>query len=287
MNKWAACHAVSPIAEIFLRAQSVLAPPDRQMYLGNLPSSGARYLPASSGAPPSQSVSPRVRARIQRLARAHAHTKVSTQRSLSPAPLRAPALDRSSRVRSPPSLCTGFHANPDGLMGAARSRHALLSAHKWACAATAGTCLSSALLPPAFQRPLHCGHNCLRAGAHPTLLCSGPGARSAVSRRLALRRALLSQPRTTRALTVSFRSAQVCSTSPARQADPLLVQGAHGVRHHGLKRHHPRRHRLRLGHAVQFRPPSPSSTAPPPPGPLSIPGGAPLLQGQGALPAPW
>ena len=28
--------------------------------------------------------------------------------------------------------------------------------------------------------------------------------------------------------------------------------------------------------------PSPSSTAPPPPGPLSIPGGAPLLQGQGA-----
>ena len=65
-------------------------------------------------------------------------------------------------------------------------------------------------------------------------------------------------------------------SSPARQADPLLVQGAHGVRHHDLKRHRPRRNRLRLGHAVRFRPPSPSSTAPPPPGPLSRPGGAPL-----------
>ena len=42
MNKWAACHAVSPIAEIFFRAQSVLAPPDRQMYLENCLQLGQR-----------------------------------------------------------------------------------------------------------------------------------------------------------------------------------------------------------------------------------------------------
>ena len=139
---------------------------------------------------PDQSVSPRARMRTHTPStRARVRT-LSAQRSLCPAPLRP--CTRSS-LTCAHRLCTGFHAFPDGLMGAARSRHALLSAHKWACAATAGICPSSALLPQ-LSAPLHFGHNCLRAGAHPTLLCSDPGARSAVSRRLALRRALLSQP---------------------------------------------------------------------------------------------
>ena len=49
-------------------------------------------------------------------------------------------------------FCAGFHAQPDGLMGGWRSRHALLSPHKWARATSTGTGLPLPASAKAFGR---------------------------------------------------------------------------------------------------------------------------------------
>ena len=106
------------------------------------------------------------RAQTQASARARART-LSARRSLSPAPHSCRSSLSSQR------LCAGFHASPDSLMGAARSRHLILSAHTWARAAFAGTglplpaclCRSSA---PGSGRPPRRIATCLRPVALPS-----------------------------------------------------------------------------------------------------------------------
>ena len=117
-----------------------------------------------------------------------------------------PALDHSS-VPNVQRLCAGFHASPDSLMGAARSRHSILSAHTWARAAFAGTGLrlpASRSSAPGSGRP----PGAMQPVFEP-LLCSGPVARSVITRRRAY-------------------SGARCSPSPARpsRTDGLPSLGA-------------------------------------------------------------
>ena len=114
------------------------------------------------------------RAQTHASARARART-LSARRSLSPAPHSCRSSLSSQR------LCAGFHASPDSLMGAARSRHSILSAHTWARAAFAGTGLPLPAcvvpLPQALGAPpAHCNLSSTR--------CS-PVARSVITRRRA------------------------------------------------------------------------------------------------------
>lgn len=125
------------------------------------------------------------RARTSHCSRAQTHASarararmLSARRSLS----HAPHSCRSSL--SAQRLCAGFHASPDSLMGAARSRHLILSAHTWARAAFAGTGLPL----PACVVPLPQALGAPPGALQPvfdSLLCSGPVARSVITRRRA------------------------------------------------------------------------------------------------------
>ena len=125
------------------------------------------------------------RARTSHCSRAQTHASarararmLSARRSLS----HAPHSCRSSL--SAQRLCAGFHASPDSLMGAARSRHLVLSAHTWARAAFAGTGLPL----PACVVPLPQALGAPPGALQPvfdSLLCSGPVARSVITRRRA------------------------------------------------------------------------------------------------------
>ena len=103
------------------------------------------------------------RAQTRASARARART-LSARRSLSPAPHSC----RSSL--SAQRLCAGFHAYPDSLMGTARSRLSILSAHTWARAAFAGTGLplpACVVLCPRLWAPppAHCNLSSTRCSA--------------------------------------------------------------------------------------------------------------------------
>ena len=124
--------------------QSVLTPQTDKMYLkksavefGSLPA-------VARVSRPDQSVSPRARMRTHTPSTPARARTLSAQRSLCSAPLRP--CTRSS-LSPAHRFCAGFHDYPDGLMGDKRSRHALLSPHKWARATSTGTGLC--LCPPA------------------------------------------------------------------------------------------------------------------------------------------
>jgi hypothetical protein len=150
-----------------LPTQSVLTPQTDKMYLKKFSLEVGASTCRGEGEPPGP----------ERLtARAHVHTYAFHARTRAHA-LRAkvtlpcaPAPLHSIVPRVCHRLCTGFHAFPDGLMGAARSRHALLSAHKWACAATAGICPRPLPSSPSFRRPCILATTAFEPG--PTRRCS-------------------------------------------------------------------------------------------------------------------
>ena len=190
----------------------------------------------------------RSRTQTHAFARASART-LSARRSLSPAPHSCRSSLSSQR------LCAGFHASPDSLMGAARSRHLILSAHTWARAAFAGTglplpaCLCRSSAPGSGRPPpAHCNLSSTR--------CS-PVARSVITRRRAYSGARCS-PRPVRPSRAdglpSLGADTLSGPIEARQADALRVQAADGLRHHHIRYHRLRRRHLRLRHAVRFRP---------------------------------
>ena len=154
------------------------------------------------------------RAQTHASARARART-LSARRSLSPAPHSCRSSLSSQR------LCAGFHASPDSLMGAARSRHLILSAHTWARAAFAGTglplpaCLCRSSAPGSGRPPpAHCNLSSTR--------CS-PVARSVITRRRAYAaRVARPDPCDPLALTFCLPSAQIRSQAPSKLVKPML-----------------------------------------------------------------
>ena len=89
------------------------------------------------------------------------------------------------------------------------------------------------------------------------LLCSGPVARSVITLHRAYSGARCSPGpvRPSRADGLpSLGADNALRPHRARQADALRVQGADGLRHHHIRYHRLRRRRLRLHHAVRFRP---------------------------------